>query len=83
MASFGVGSHSREWIFCGAYAFARPVGIAVWFAKYSAVLLPVLWISYVAILIAIKLPELYEKNPWFRRGCDWLINRFRRGRHGS
>lgn len=58
-------------------------GIAVWFAKYSAVLLPVLWIAYVSILIAIKLPELYEKNPWFRRGCDWLVNRFRRSRHGS
>jgi len=38
-------------------------GIAVWFAKYSAVLLPVLWIAYVSILIAIKLPELYEKEP--------------------
>lgn len=54
---------------------------AWWLAAFSAIL-PILWVAYVVILIAIKLPELYQKNPIFRRVCDWLVNRFRRGRHG-
>ncbi len=56
-------------------------GLAAWITTFSLVV-PILWGVYVLILIAIKLPELYEKNPVFRRGCDWLVNRFRRGRHG-
>ncbi|QXR36976.1 hypothetical protein EGK70_005525 [Alcaligenes aquatilis] len=54
---------------------------AWWLAAFSAIL-PILWVAYVVILIAIKLTELYQKNAQFRRGCDWLANRFRRGRHG-
>lgn len=52
-------------------AVSTGTGIAAWLATFSA-LVPVLWGIYVVILIAIKLPELYEKNPIFRRVCDWL-----------
>lgn len=54
---------------------------AWWLAAFSAIL-PILWVVYVVILIAIKLTELYQKNAQFRRVCDWLVNRFRRGPHG-
>lgn len=64
------------------FAVSTGTGLAAWAATLSMIV-PLLWGVYVLILIAIKLPELYEKNPWFRRGCDWLVNRFRRGRHGS
>lgn len=55
-------------------------GLAAYLATFS-VLVPILWAVYVLILIAIKLPELYEKNPWFRRAVDKLasIAGWRRG----
>ncbi len=56
-------------------------GILAWAATFSVVV-PILWGIYVLILIAIKLPELYEKNGWFQRGCDWFTSLFKRGRHG-
>lgn len=62
-------------------AISTGTGLAAWVATFSMIV-PVLWGVYVMILIAIKLPELYEKNPWFRRGCNWLASRIRRGRHG-
>ncbi|ASR88865.1 hypothetical protein [Alcaligenes faecalis] len=55
--------------------------LAWWLAAFSAIL-PALWVVYVVILIAIKLPELYQKNPIFRRLFDWVAAVFRRGRHG-
>lgn len=48
-------------------------GLAAYLATFS-VLVPILWAVYVMILIAIKLPELYEKNPWVRRAVDKLAN---------
>lgn len=63
------------------FAVSTGTGLAAWAATLSMIV-PLLWGVYVLILIAIKLPELYEKNPWFRSGCNWLLNRFRRGRHG-
>lgn len=55
-------------------------GVAAYLATFS-VLVPILWAVYVLILIAIKLPELYEKNPLFRGIVDKLasIVRWRRG----
>ncbi len=53
---------------------------AWWLAAFSAIL-PILWVVYVAILIAIKLTELHQKNAQFRRGCDWFVRLFSRGRH--
>lgn len=41
-------------------------GVVAYLATFS-LLVPVLWAVYILILIAIKLPELYDKNPWFRR----------------
>lgn len=56
-------------------------GLAAWLATFSAVV-PVLWGIYVLILIAIKLPELHEKNPMFRRACTWVMSVLRGGRRG-
>ncbi|NYT25406.1 hypothetical protein H0A73_17535 [Alcaligenaceae bacterium] len=55
-------------------------GLAAYLATFS-VLVPILWAVYVLILIAIKLPELYDKNPLFRRVVDRVasIVRWRRG----
>lgn len=55
-------------------------GLAAYLATFS-VLVPILWAVYVLVLIAIKLPELYEKNRLFRRCMDGLANivRCRRG----
>lgn len=55
-------------------------GLAAYLATFS-LLIPALWTVYVLILIAIKLPELYDKNPWFRRIVDRLacIVGWRRG----
>lgn len=55
-------------------------GLVAYLATLS-VLVPILWSVYILILIAIKLPELYEKNPLFRRVVDRLasIVRWRRG----
>jgi len=61
-------------------AISTGTGLAAWAVTLS-VLVPLLWALYVLILIAIKLPELYEKNPIFRRCVDWLagVVRWRRG----
>lgn len=55
-------------------------GLAAYLATLS-VLVPILWAVYICILIAIKLPELYERNGLFRRVVDRLasIVRWRRG----
>lgn len=61
-------------------AVSTGTGLAAWLATFSAVV-PVLWGIYV-ILIAIKLPELHEKNPMFRRACAWVMSVLRGGRRG-
>lgn len=48
-------------------------GLAAYLATFS-MLVPILWAVYVMILIAIKLPELYERNGLFRRTVDKLAN---------
>ncbi|MGU9992917.1 hypothetical protein, partial [Bordetella avium] len=62
-------------------AISAGTGVAAWLATFSAVV-PVLWGVYVLILIAIKLPELHEKNALFRRACAWVVSIVGRGRHG-
>lgn len=62
-------------------AVSTGTGLAAWLATFSAVV-PVLWGIYVLILIAIKLPELHEKNPMFRRACAWVMSVLRGGRRG-
>lgn len=52
-------------------AISAGTGLAAWAVTLS-VLVPLLWAVYVLILIAIKLPELYERNSIFRRGVDWI-----------
>lgn len=55
-------------------------GLAAYLATFS-LLIPILWVVYILILIAIKLPELYERNGLFRRCVDRLavLVRWRRG----
>jgi hypothetical protein len=55
-------------------------GLAAYLATLS-VFVPILWAVYVLILIAIKLPELYDKNGLFRRCMDRFVSivRCRRG----
>lgn len=48
-------------------------GLAAYLATLS-VLVPILWAVYILILIAIKLPELYERNGLFRRAVDKLAS---------
>ena len=58
------------------FAVSTGGGLAAWVATFS-MLIPLLWGMYVLILIAIKLPELYEKNQWFRAYCDWWMSKWK------
>lgn len=63
------------------FAASTGTGLILWLSTFSAIL-PALWVIYVAILIAIKLPELHEKNALFRRACAWIMSVLRGGRRG-
>lgn len=58
-------------------------GLAAYLTTLS-MLVPILWALYVLILIAIKLPELYDKNVLFRRCVDRMAGMIGwGGRRGS